>query len=465
VSSVALGAAPGRRVASLGLAAAFGSVVLGGIAVVDPLMAVALVFVAGFVFVCFRSLTWGLVLFVVLMFLEHALERVGAEILIKGAGGVLATAWAAQVILRRDETRLLARDRPLVTAALLGLLVWAFTSSLWAADSSVATSTALRLSQSILFVFIVYTALAELAHFRRVAGAYIVGALLAAGFGLASIGSTGRLGGDAGNPNEVAAFLLPALILCAFLLLGERGPLLRFAVAATGLVLLTTLLMTGSRGGLIALALVLPVAIALAGPGRVHVAAAALVILAGVVVYYTTSASPEQVERLGEIRDDGGTGRSDLWAVALEVARDRPLTGAGAGNFPVVEGQYAAGEVSIERIDLVLDESKVAHNTYLGLLSELGLVGLSCFAFLLLTAVGSAVQAVRTLRDAPWSLQLPLRGLVVGLLGMLVAFSFTSSEHEKQLWLLMGTALALPALVRDHRRPDDAPELDEPASR
>jgi O-antigen ligase len=439
-------AAPSRRVGYLPVVAVVGSVLLGGIAVVSPVAAVGLVFAAVFVLVAFRSLTAGLALFTVLIFLEYVLFGYGAESLIKLAGGVLATAWAAQVVARRGEVRLLMRDRPFVSAALLGLVLWAFASSLWAEDSAVAMSSALRLSQAILLVFIVYTALGALAHFRRLVGAYVMGTLLAAGFGLASLGASGRLGGDAGNPNELAAFFLPAIMLCAFALLGERRPLAVWATSVAGLLLLFALLMTGSRGGLIGLSLALLVAIVVAGRGRLRVAAAMLVVLGGVAAYYATTASPEQVERLGSLQDDGGTGREDLWAIALAAARDRPVGGVGAGNFPVVEAQYAAQEVSIDRIDLVLDKRKVVHNTYLGFLSELGLVGFSAFVFLVLAALGSIVHTVRRARGEPWRQQALVRGFLAGLLGMLVAFAFASAEYEKQLWLLMGTAFALPSI-------------------
>jgi O-antigen ligase len=177
------------------------------------------------------------------------------------------------------------------------------------------------------------------------------------------------------------------------------------------------------------------------------VAAATLVILGMGVAYYAAYAPEDYVERLASVREDQGTGRSDLWKVAFEIVDDRPLHGVGAGNFPLAEARYATSEVDIARIDLVLDKSKVVHNTYLGVLSELGFVGLTLFLCLVVGALASAVRAVQLLRGHDWPLQLLIRGFFVALVGILAAYTFASAEYEKQLWLLIGTALALPALA------------------
>ena len=129
------------------------------------------------------------------------------------------------------------------------------------------------------------------------------------------------------------------------------------------------------------------------------------------------------------------------------VAHDRPLTGVGAGNFPVVEARYATHDVDIARIDLVLDKTKVVHNMYLSVLSELGVVGLAFFLCVVVGAVSSIVRVLRRLRGTDWPFQLLVRGFLVGLIALLVAYTFATAEYEKQLWLLLGSALALPALA------------------
>lgn len=466
MSSAAAVADTPRRMGPVPLLAVTAVLLLGFLAVLVPAAALGIPLAIGFVLIAFRSLAAGLAVFTLVISLEYVPGLEGDIGFIKVAGGVLVTAWAARLLLQRHETPLLLRDRPWVSAVLVGIVIWALASALWAADSSIAVSSALRLSQGIVLVFVVYSALRKPLHLRWLLGAYVVGALITVGFGLFSNASvdSGRLAGGVGDPNELAAFLLPAVTVCAFAILAGRSPLARWAYFTAGLLLLAAVFMTGSRGGLVALAVALATAIVMSGRERVKTVSAVLVIAGCGVAYFAAFAPPEQVDRLAAIRDDGGTGRSDIWAVAFETVRDRPVLGVGAGNFPVVEGRYATQAVDIGRIDLVLDESKVVHNTYLSFLSELGTVGFLAFAFVALAALSTGALAVRRLRPERWELQLVTRGFLIGLLGMLVAFAFFSAQYEKQLWLLLGVAFALPSCLphRSDARAPNSSVLEEP---
>lgn len=447
-------AAPARNVRYVPGLAAFTCVVIGGLAVVEPPAALALVLGIGFLFVTFRSLAAGLVLFTALVSLDQIPALEASLTFAKLAGGVLALAWGAQLMRRRD-LRLLVRDRPVVTLVAVGLALWAASSSLWAIDEDVALSSAFRLAQGLLLVFIIYSALREPRHVRWVLGTYVGGAVVTALFALGSAATGGltRLSGENANPNELAALFLPGVVLSVFAALGERRPLLRWAASGAATILLVALLLTGSRGGLLGLAVALIAGIIVAGAGRVRfgLVAVALVMGSAVVVYYAAFAPVEQADRVSAIGDDGGSGRTDLWKVASEVASDRPLTGVGAGNFREAEARYAAREIDIARIDLVLDESKVVHNTYLSILSELGIVGLGLFLFLVAAAFASTVRALMGIVRSSEQLALLVRGFLVGLLGLFAAYVFASAEYRKPLWLLLGVALALPAVLAAHR--------------
>jgi O-antigen ligase len=453
------GAAPARRTGYLPVLAGGACSLLGFVAVVEPLAAPALVFGIVFVVVAFRNLAAGLALFSALFALDHVPALAGGLTFVKLAGFVLVAAWLGQILTHRDDARLLTRDRPWLSGAAAALVVWGLASSLWAEDSATALSSAFRLGQGLFLIFIVYSVLREPKHFRWLLAGYSAGALVAAAFAVPSIVAGGeRLGEDTANPNELAAYVLPAIMVSAFVVLGERRPVVRWACAAVGLLLLIALLMTGSRAGLVGLAVALVAAVIAAGQSRFKVAAATLVMLGIGVVYFAAYAPQYQVERLSSVQQDRGTGRSDLWVVAGEIVRQEPLKGVGAGNFPLAEARYAATEVDISRIDLVLDKRKVVHNTYLSILSELGFVGLTLFLGIIVTALASLLYAIRLLRGRDWPFELQLRGFLVGLLGILAAYTFSSAEYEKQLWLLVGIALALPSLV-------SAPQQPEPEAR
>jgi O-antigen ligase len=96
-----------------------------------------------------------------------------------------------------------------------------------------------------------------------------------------------------------------------------------------------------------------------------------------------------------------------------------------------------------------VDTPKVAHNTYLEVFAELGIVGIVAFVGIVGGALWKAPDAIRTfMRSGDFSNEALARGLLVGLAGMLAAYLFVSGQYEKQLWLLVGLTAALPSVAR-----------------
>ncbi len=175
---------------------------------------------------------------------------------------------------------------------------------------------------------------------------------------------------------------------------------------------------------------------------------AVLAIAAVGVTYLAVLAPAATLERVTNFQNAGGTGRSDLWNVALRVAEDHPVLGVGAGNFILVEPEYSASGINISRIDIVFDQTKVVHNTFLQLQTELGAIGLAAFLLVVGAAVVGSFRSISRMRGVPLDVELLVRGFTVGLLGVLAAYSFESSQYEKQLWLMLGVGLAIPSILR-----------------
>jgi O-antigen ligase len=139
------------------------------------------------------------------------------------------------------------------------------------------------------------------------------------------------------------------------------------------------------------------------------------------------------------------------------------VNGVGIGNFTVVEPRYAAGNIDLTRVDLVLDLHKVTHNTYLNILADLGLVGLVLFAgliFFVLRALRRRIRRAASTGDT--HMEAIGRGLLIALIGLLVAYTFISAQYEKQLWLLLGLGLAAANLRQADGVEEDAGETDAP---
>ncbi len=104
-----------------------------------------------------------------------------------------------------------------------------------------------------------------------------------------------------------------------------------------------------------------------------------------------------------------------------------------------------------------MTQRQVVHNTYLHIAAELGLVGIVLFVGLLVAIITTAGNGVRAATaDGRFRLELVGRGIVVGAIGMLSAFTFLTAQYEKQLWLTLGLVLAYARVTRISPRRADA---------
>jgi O-antigen ligase len=411
-----------------------------------------------FVVITLRNLAAGLVMFTALIFLERIpTVSSGVTSSTKLAGGVLALAWFLAVAKRNSDVPLLAHRLPVLAYSMLVLLCWTLASMIWATDSAAAWRTAFRFAQGVLLVFVVFSAVRKRHHVVWIVYAFLTGAVLSATVGLAGVTqpdrtdiyASGRLTGGIGDPNELAAILIPALAFAFFMLVIERRMLLRWLLLAASFICAIALFRTESRGGLVGLAVMLLASLLFSGPVRARATTMVLAISGFALAYFTLIAPPQALARVTALSAGGGTGRSDLWAVALDVTRAHPLLGIGAGNFPIVEPSYAFRNRNLPRFDLIVDTPKVVHNTYLNVLVELGLVGFILFALVILVAFAAAFRALRGFARAGDSeMEILARGVIIGTIGMLAAFFFLSAQYEKQLPLMLGVLAALSTFAR-----------------
>ena len=96
------------------------------------------------------------------------------------------------------------------------------------------------------------------------------------------------------------------------------------------------------------------------------------------------------------------------WQAAGEMFVDHPLLGVGIGNYAAVYPAYALPQWS--------DPLGHAHNYYLNIAAEAGILGLAAYLLLWAAAFWQGWRAVRV--TSGWQ-----RGVAAGLLGMLVALS------------------------------------------
>jgi O-antigen ligase len=355
-----------------------------------------------------------------------------AEVLV----ALLTVAWLARGVRRR---RLNVRAGPIVVAA-LGMVALATISIGYAESPALAIKESVKWLELLLAVVIVV----DLANTPSVAR-WVIGAMLVAGAAEAVYGTvqfltdTGpgafqlkgalRAFGHFDQPNPFAGYLttiLPLTIcmalcpanparfrwmsLAAATLLSvgiglsqSRGAWLGFAVAALCLLLFWSrftrrLLIPGALGGTLALALA----------------------ISGLL-------PPSFVDRLGQTVEYFGVFdvrtvevTNDNWAVVERMAHwqagwymflDHPWLGVGAGNYAQAYPDYSVGTWH--------EPLGHAHNYYLNILAELGVLGGSLLLLLLaliFRQLGGALVRSEMLPDAFW------RAVLAGVFGGLVVF-------------------------------------------
>lgn len=124
-----------------------------------------------------------------------------------------------------------------------------------------------------------------------------------------------------------------------------------------------------------------------------------------------------------EIQSGTLTKRTVIWKAGLERFVEGPIQGVGAGAFS-------------SAVQAKLDTPYAAHNSYLSVLVELGIVGAVIFAAILFSLV-----------DAAFALPLIERRLwIVMLLTFMIGVFSLSWEHRKTTWFLFGLLPAQAAL-------------------
>ncbi len=264
------------------------------------------------------------------------------------------------------------------------------------------------------------------------------------------------------NPNEVAlalALLLPFPLLLGLLppvalravAAGSRWRLILrrpvlFAVVGLGLALIV---LTQSRATLVALALVLGGGALARSPrvrahGRLLAGLAGAALVAAALLVWLTPALYTRLTNLSGAGWGSG-GRLLIWARALPMIADFPLTGIGLNTFPVIQ------PLLYPAFALRGGSWVHAHNLYLQTALDLGLPGLLALLALVATALRGLRAAVRTARPAPLVRALATATaaalaiwLVAGLVDSPVRLG---NKTGLEVWLLLGLACALPALA------------------
>lgn len=430
-------------IAGLALAALVGIVLA-----LDVRFGIVLLLALCFAGVLAVDLQAGLALWVPLVFLEGvpAFNLAG-----KAAGILIVVAWLGELHNRREVVAAAAVRARRLLAIVAALLVWLSLSVAWADDVGLALGDLWHwYALAVMFVIVITTVTTPRA-LRLVLAGFVAGAVLSVLIGIADGSFTGggsgaaRLEGGAGDPNYLASAIVASGVIAVSLLALTRGALRYWLVAAALAILVTGLVSSGSRGGMLAAGAALVLAFAVFKRRRAYVAAAGAVAIGVAVLAFVNV--PDTWERVTDFDDDNG--RSSLWTVGQRMWEDAPLVGVGLNNFVVHSADYVREPGTLENVGIVVERPHVPHNTYLQALAETGVVGFALFLGFCGACLRSMWVAARRFHGAGLnSFETVAQAVVVATASVLAAAMFLSAGTDKRLWLLLALGPALLGLAR-----------------
>jgi len=273
-----------------------------------------------------------------------------------------------------------------------------------------------------------------------------------------------RAAGLRGDPNDTAMLLVAGIPLCLHHLFAARTVALKCLYLCSMVALLAGIILTGSRGGFIALMLILLLvflrrpSLRLFGVGMVLAIAFAVMAPRSYWDRMQTLVSGQEKHQSQSLKS-----RYTLQKIGMDIFLDYPVLGVGPGNFspvfmdrflPTAGGRFARESVGSERT------YAVAHNMYLEFFVENGMIG----GFLLLAVFWRSMQGMlafdRSRGVARGGFGLGF-SIVLALSGMLFAGLFLSQAKNSVLWFITGIGFAAGMLARVHPEREAAVHLPE----
>ena len=391
-----------------------------------------------------RRLAFGLSLLLIFVIpLENSIVLPGFGTIARSIGLLATGAWVIE-LFRSGRLRRLN----LFHVSVLLFVGWNLLSFFWSIDPERSYDRIVTYMQLFVMVLLIWDLYPNLSALRRGLQAFVfgcLGAVLSVFGALAAGNAEGineRYSASGFDQNFIGTILAIGISLAWFLTQddggprGRYGPLVRIVNVLYIPAAVAAVLLTGSRTASLALI-----------PGAIYIARtllrnrswrAVLAIAAvGAALLFLLPALPdaplERVLGTGDAISQGDFGgRISRWRDGWALFKERPLLGVGSGAFGAASSQGDG----------------VAHNVFLGILDEIGIVGFALFSAVLINVTRSAIRQPVS-RSWLW---------LAILASWLIAAASLSIELKKLTWLLF-TVVTVGAHIEDER-PLIAPEIE-----
>ena len=322
---------------------------------------------------------------------------------------------------------------------MLLFVCWVCCSCFWSVDPDGTYARVSTYTQLFVMNLLIWEFLVTEDHYHNLLQAYVLGSVVASGFvlhgyltGTEYASLNGRYSAEGIDPNYLGVNLAYAVPMIGYIALVNRRKVLTFINYLLVLPIAFSIILTGSRAALIVsmtgflMMIGTTIRVSLS---RVLV----IVALLSVGVYVMAPLVPEAtMDRLtgtaSEVSSGDWSTRKEIWHSGIRITMDHVFIGVGSGAFP-------------EALKKVYTKATEAHNTYLSVLTELGIVGFVLF-------FGIPVSVLVRIKQLRKTEQIFCMGLLFTLALGIVSLT---SECLKSTWLLFSLLILPSAFQRTYQ--------------
>jgi putative inorganic carbon (hco3(-)) transporter len=352
-----------------------------------------------------------------------------------------------------------------------------FTSLLYASDPVRVWDALLTFAKDSVIVVVIVILLQTIKTWRRVIWTLLVAGIFLgtlsvfqyatdsfnnnyAGFAEANIqnisGETNdyRSAGPIGDPNYYAQVIGIIIPLALDRFQREKRFIFKGLAAWAFFVAMASVALTYSRGGFLAMLISLAVYFFIYPPKIIYIPVAIVGVLGLAML-----APPQYFDRIFSLSEffntkTGGTvvedvafqGRASENLAAVEMVKANPLFGVGLSNFSLMFNQYSKQSGLARHAT-----ERAAHNLYLEVVAEMGLIGFLLFSYILYTSIKTVFRAWKffvRIRAADYAGM--TAGFGAALIGYLFAAFFIHNAFPRYFYLMIGLALSFDMILRNY---------------
>jgi len=233
------------------------------------------------------------------------------------------------------------------------------------------------------------------------------------------------------NPNAYAAFLILIIFPLVMLTIYEKNKKNKSIYGIISLLIFANIVMTYSRNALIGVCI---------GAMILCVLYSYKLIIAFGGAGIVTLFMPSVFDRIRDLTNSSqNESRIKLWKTAIMMIKDHPILGVGNGNYISRYDEYVN---KYKGLSYNAYKRYPAHNSYLKVESELGIVGIASFLFILITALLHVKKLFTNTNDKF------VKAFYMGAFASMIAFYFMNISDNlffvpkatTYFWFLIATA-------------------------